>query len=84
MGRLGNRQIAGFLMQLAWTVWFFVGEEGKNLGVAPVFCPASCRHHPQRGADDDRNFCGAPVSQGNRALAQRSEVETWVLFAVAE
>ena len=69
VGRLGDRQIAGFLMQLGLAVG--VGQEGEELRDALVFFRRLAAHHPQRGAADDRVLRRAVDIGDNTASAPR-------------
>ena len=72
VGRLGDRQIAGFLMQLGLAVG--VGQEGEELRDALVFLGFLAAHHPQRRAADDRVLRGA-LNIGIVRHRRRGEIE---------
>src|SRR4030095_10667036 len=69
---LGDRQIAGFLVQLGLAVG--VGQEGEEFRHALVFIGLLAAHHPQRRAADDR-VLGRAGRVGIIGHRRRGEVE---------
>ena len=68
VGRLGDRQIARFLVQLRLAVG--VGQEREELGDALVFVRLLAAHHPQRSAADDRVLRSARGVRDSKASAR--------------